>query len=151
VDPKSHWITVIGALQLLGVVLLVYGIFALYPPNLAVGWNIPVPAGQRVGIGAYAMLIIATILLGVHAICLIMRSKWAVIVAGVPYLAIGILGVRRNVHVLQGRAIEWSMNTIIEVMTSWFMVFLHVYVFLAGSRPCRLGGRAEKQSALQKC
>lgn len=134
VDPKANWITFAGIYQLLGVILLVYGVFALFPPDLGIWWNVPVSKGERVGIGGYLLVVAVALLLTVHTIGMILRSRWAVLAAGLPYLAFAVWRTHGLVNYLLTHSIKWNVETSMDLLTSCFMIGVYVHISLAALR-----------------
>jgi hypothetical protein len=134
VDPKSNWIMLAGLLQLVPALVLIHGSFATFPPDLSVWWNLPVPKGGRPGVGAFLVLAGITILLLWHSVGLILRSRKAILIAGLPYVGMAIYGIVRRIEYVRTHDIVWNERFLMDVTTSLGGLFITLSVVFAALR-----------------
>lgn len=77
---------------------------------------------------------VSTVLVVAHAVGMIKRARWAILIAGLPYLALAVWGIQSRVNLYLTTTIKWNESRFLDQMISWFMICLHLAVFIAAVR-----------------
>ena len=137
-DYKGLSLRMIGAFQLLAIALLIFVVVNVYPPDLEVWWNVPVPKGGRVGIGAYLLLLLATSLFAWQTVSLIRLKSWAIVVGAPFYLGIGIQSIYKQVSFLASTSVEWNERSIVNALVSFHTSFMFLFACIVAIGELRL-------------
>ena len=130
VDPKSIAILLVGVLQVPACMLLLYATVAQFPPDIRVFWNLPVPKGGSPGIGPYSITIILTIVLIWHTVAMIRKRTWAILVAAIPYLALGVLRLKKGVSELHQLESPVDIRVLSDHVVDFCMGIVSIYIFV---------------------